>query len=102
MEEWGNELLCLAASQGCLSVIERLMKIAQQSIDLRKELLRGPQRQSRNLTHQVHQSIGEAVLAGHVGVVEYLLEQEGIETHLHHRNALSYQDSDFVFNSAYM
>ncbi|KAF5268293.1 hypothetical protein FOXYS1_820 [Fusarium oxysporum] len=87
MEGWGNELLCLAASQGCLPVIERLMKIAQQSIDLRKELLRGPQRQPRSLTHQVHQSIGEAVLAGYVGVVEYLLEQEGIETHLHHRNA---------------
>ncbi|KAH9898830.1 hypothetical protein F4778DRAFT_792889 [Xylariomycetidae sp. FL2044] len=85
-EGWGNELLCLAASQGCLPAIERLMKIAQQNIDLRKELLRGPQRQPRSLTHRVHQSIGEAVLAGHVGVVEYLLQQEGIETHLHHRN----------------
>ncbi|KPA38773.1 nacht nucleoside triphosphatase [Fusarium langsethiae] len=86
-EGWGNELLCLAASRGCLPVIERLMRIAQQNIDLRQELLRGPQRQPRSLTHQVHQSIGEAVLAGHVDVVEYLLEQEGIETHLHHRNA---------------
>ncbi|CAM1503386.1 Fc.00g081620.m01.CDS01 [Cosmosporella sp. VM-42] len=87
-EGWGNELLCQAASQGCLPVIERLMKIAQQNIDLRKELLRGPQRQPRSLTHQVHQSIGEALLAGHFDVVEYLLEQEGIETHLHHRNAI--------------
>ncbi|KAL6913368.1 hypothetical protein FSST1_011128 [Fusarium sambucinum] len=86
-EGWGNELLCLAASRGCLPAIERLLKIAQQNIDLRQELLRGPQRQPRSLTHQAHQSIGEAVLAGHVGVVEYLLEQEGIETHLHHRNA---------------
>ncbi|RSL83776.1 hypothetical protein CEP51_004281 [Fusarium floridanum] len=86
-EGWGNELLCLAASQGCLPVIERLMKIAQQNIDLKKELLREPQRQPRSLAHRVHQSIGEAVLAGHVGVVEYLLQQEGIETHLYHRNA---------------
>ncbi|GKU06980.1 unnamed protein product [Fusarium langsethiae] len=86
-EGWGNELLCLAASQGCLPVIERLMKIAQQNIDLRQEILRGPQRQPRSLTNQVHQSIGEAVLAGHVGAVEYLLEQEGTETHLQHRNA---------------
>ncbi|KAJ4247812.1 hypothetical protein NW762_013021 [Fusarium torreyae] len=86
-EGCSNELLCLAASQGCLPAIERLMKTAQQNADLRKELLRDPQRQPRSSTHQVHQSIGEAVLAGHVGVVEYLLEQKGIETHLHHRNA---------------
>ncbi|RSL53795.1 hypothetical protein CEP54_010212 [Fusarium duplospermum] len=84
---WGNELLCLAASQGCLPVIDRLMKMAQHNIDLKKELLREHQRQPRSLAHRVHQSIGEAVLAGHVGVVEYLLQQEGIETHLYHRNA---------------
>ncbi|KAH9231047.1 hypothetical protein K456DRAFT_1803762, partial [Colletotrichum gloeosporioides 23] len=29
----------------------------------------------------------EAVLGGHMGVVEYLLQQDGIEAHLHHRNA---------------
>lgn len=86
-EEWGNELLCLAASQGCQPIIERLMKVAQQNIDLKKELLRGPRRQPRGLNHRTHQSIGEAVLAGHVDVVEYLLEQEGIETHLYHRNS---------------
>ena len=84
---WGNELLCLAASQGCLPVIKRLMEIAQLNIDIRKELLREPQHQPRSLTHRVHQSIGEAVFAGHIGVVEYLLQQEGIETHLRHHNA---------------
>ncbi|PTD03460.1 hypothetical protein FCULG_00012819 [Fusarium culmorum] len=85
-EEWGNELLCLAASQGCLPVVERLMRIAQHNIGLRQELLREPQRQPRSLNHRTHQSIGEAVLAGHVSIVEYLLQQEGIEKHLHHRN----------------
>ncbi|KAH9242264.1 hypothetical protein K456DRAFT_1745546 [Colletotrichum gloeosporioides 23] len=84
---WGNELFCLAASQGCLPVIERLMEISQHNAGLRKELLRGPQRQPRSLTNRVHQSIGEAVLGGHMGVVEYLLQQDGIEAHLHHRNA---------------
>ncbi|KAF4451901.1 hypothetical protein F53441_5220 [Fusarium austroafricanum] len=79
-EEWGNELLCLAASRGCLPFIQRLMKLAHQNNDLREELLRGPPREP------AHQSIGEAALADHVGVVEYLLEQEGIEEHLHHRN----------------
>ena len=34
-----------------------------------------------------HQSIGEAVLGNHAGVVEYLLGQEGIEIHLHYRNS---------------
>ncbi|KAL4412143.1 ankyrin repeat protein [Colletotrichum abscissum] len=86
-EGWGNELFCLVASQGCLPVIKRLMEIAQHNTDLRKELLREPQRQPRSLANRVHQSIGEAVLAGHVGVVEYLLQQDGIEAHLHHHNA---------------
>ncbi|KAK0368731.1 ankyrin repeat protein [Colletotrichum limetticola] len=85
-EGWGNELFCLVASQGCLPVIKRLMEIAQHNTDLRKELLREPQRQPRSLANRIHQSIGEAVLAGHVGVVEYLLQQDGIEAHLHHRN----------------
>lgn len=85
---WGNELLCLAAGQGCLPVVERLMSIARQNADLRRELLREPRRQSRSSKHQArHQSIGEAVAAGHVGVVEYLLRQDGIEAHLRHRNA---------------
>lgn len=63
------------------------MKIAQQNVDARNALLRGPQRQPRSLTHRVHQSIGGAVLADHVRVVECLLQQEGIETQIHHRNA---------------
>ncbi|QPC77852.1 hypothetical protein HYE68_008604 [Fusarium pseudograminearum] len=63
-EGWGNELLCMAASRGCQPIIERLMKVAQQSIDLRTELFHGTQRQSKGL--RVRQSIGQAVLAGHV------------------------------------
>ncbi|KAG4282239.1 hypothetical protein FPRO04_13360 [Fusarium proliferatum] len=86
-EAWGNELLCLAAGQGCLPIVERLMRIAQQNIHLKQELMCEPQRQSRSSVHRTHQSIGEAALAGHVNVVEYLLQQEGIDTHLHHRNA---------------
>ncbi|KAF0640833.1 hypothetical protein FPSE5266_07444 [Fusarium pseudograminearum] len=63
-EGWGNELLCMAASRGCQPIIERSMKVAQQSIDLRTELFHGTQRQSKGL--RVRQSIGQAVLAGHV------------------------------------
>ncbi|KAF5237122.1 hypothetical protein FAUST_6262 [Fusarium austroamericanum] len=47
-EGWGNELLCLASSRGCLPVTKRLMKLARQSSDLRNELLHGTQRQSRS------------------------------------------------------
>ncbi|KAF4955318.1 hypothetical protein FGADI_4624 [Fusarium gaditjirri] len=86
-ERWGNELLCLAASHGCMPIIKRLMKNAEQNVDLKEELLRAPQRQPRSLAHPAHQSIGEAALAGHVDVVRYLLEQDGIEGHLHHRNS---------------
>lgn len=97
-ERWGNELLCLAANQGCLPVIERLAKITQQNVDLREELLREPQRQPRSLARQVHKLIGEAVLAGHIGDVENLLQQEGIETNLQHRKARSknFQYSTFM------
>ncbi|KAL4727903.1 hypothetical protein ACLX1H_004600 [Fusarium chlamydosporum] len=67
---WGNELIYLATSQGCLPVIERLIELARNNIDLRQELLRGPRHSSRSLNPRVLQSIREAVLAGHAGVVE--------------------------------
>ncbi|RBR22171.1 hypothetical protein FVER53590_07379 [Fusarium verticillioides] len=86
-ERWGNELLCLAASHGCMPIIKRLMNNAQQNVDLKEELLRAPQRQPRSLAHPGHQSVGEAALAGHVDVVRFLLEQDGIQGHLRHRNS---------------
>ncbi|KFY93587.1 hypothetical protein V498_04342 [Pseudogymnoascus sp. VKM F-4517 (FW-2822)] len=88
-ERWGNELLCVAASTGCMPIIRRLMERAQHNSELKNELLRGPQRgpQTMSYSRAVHQSIGEAILLDHVDVVEYLLEQEGIEAHLQHRNS---------------
>lgn len=88
-EKWGNELLCIAASAGCLPIIQRLMERAQHQAELRTELLRGIRRdrKSRSFGKSVHQSIGEAVLGNHVDVVDYLLEQKGIEAHLQHLNA---------------
>jgi hypothetical protein len=83
-ERWGNELLCMAASMGCMPIIRRLMDRAQHKAGLRTDLLRRSQRapQTRSFGKPVHQSIGEAVLGNHVDIVEYLLGQEGIETHL--------------------
>ena len=88
-ERWGNELLCKAASTGCMPIIRRLMDSAQHKAELRTELLRGSPRepQTMSLGKPVHQSIGEAVLGNHVDVVEYLLGQQGIEAHLRHCNS---------------
>jgi hypothetical protein len=63
-EQWGHELLCIAARVGCLPMIQRLLNRAQHRPTLRAELLR-----SSN-------SIGEAVLGSHVGVVDCLLGEE--------------------------
>ncbi|CZS94644.1 hypothetical protein WAI453_013344 [Rhynchosporium graminicola] len=88
-ERWGNELLCIAASNGCIPIIQRLMDSAQHKAELKTELQRVTQREThdRSFGKPVHQSIGEAVLGNHVDVVEYLLRQQGIEAHLHYRNS---------------
>ena len=85
-EQWGNELLCMAASAGCMPIIQRLMNRAQHQAQLRTELLREVRRdlQPPSFRNSAHQSIGEAVLGNHVDVVEYLLGQKGIEAHLQH------------------
>jgi ankyrin repeat protein len=88
-EKWGNELLCLAANLGCMPMIRELMSNARLDLELRNELLRGDQREQQLLPigKSVHQSIGEAVLGNHIDVVEFLLEEEGIEAHLQHINS---------------
>lgn len=88
-EHWANELLCVAAGAGCMPILRRLMTMAEHNVQLRGELLRGVQRKPDfpSFGKSPHQSIGEAVLGNHVDVVEYLLDQEGIETHLRHLNS---------------
>ncbi|MCJ1398882.1 hypothetical protein MMC11_002083 [Xylographa trunciseda] len=88
-QEWGNELLCIAASAGCMPIIQRLMNRAQHQPELRTELLREVRRdqQCSSFGKSVHQSIGEAVLGNHADVVEYLLGEKGIEAHLQHLNS---------------
>ena len=88
-EQWGNELLCMAASAGCIPIIQRLMTRAQHQAELRTELLRDIRRdqQPPSFGKSMHQSVGEAVLGNHVDVVEYLLGEKGIEAHLQHLNS---------------
>ncbi|KAJ5289958.1 Protein of unknown function DUF3468 [Penicillium atrosanguineum] len=88
-EHWGNELLCLAAGEGCMPMVQRLMTRARYKGELRNELLRGtqiPEKQS-SFDKPTHQSIGLAVLGNHVSIVEYLLGENDIEAHLQYRNS---------------
>ncbi|KAH6622147.1 hypothetical protein C7974DRAFT_464511 [Boeremia exigua] len=60
-EQWGNELLCIAARAGCLPMIQRLLDRAYHMEALRAELWRDSQ------------PISEAVLGNHADAVELLL-----------------------------
>ncbi|KAM0424851.1 hypothetical protein ACHAPT_009907 [Fusarium lateritium] len=40
-EQWGSELLCMAAGAGCLPMVRQLMARAQHNPELEKELMRG-------------------------------------------------------------
>ncbi|KAF2678070.1 hypothetical protein K458DRAFT_423476 [Lentithecium fluviatile CBS 122367] len=73
-EQWGSELLCIAARSGCMPMVQRLLNRAQNKVELWNELMRG------------RQLIGEAVLGNHVDVVECFLGEEGFETHLQYVN----------------
>jgi hypothetical protein len=88
-QQSGNELLCMAASAGCMPIIRRLMTGARHGMEIRAELLRDTRREQllSSVGRPLHQSIGEAVYGNHVEVVEYLLGEEGMEAHLHHLNS---------------
>ena len=86
--KWGNELLCLAVSCGCLPMVERLFEEAARKPLMRDELLRDVRRDIKPPDY--HQSIGEAVWYNHVEVLRYLLQQEGIEVHLRHHDSEGY------------
>ena len=84
-----NELLCMAARAGCIPIIQRLMIKTQHEKTLRTDLLCGIRRgrEFPSFGKPGHQSIGEAVMGNHVGMVEYLLGQDSIEVHLHYLNS---------------
>ena len=86
---WGNELLCMAANMGCMPIIRRLMDRTRMDLELRAELFRADHTETQVMPYgrRDHQSIGEAILANHVDVVAYLLQQQGIEAHLQFRNS---------------
>jgi hypothetical protein len=74
-EQWGNELLCVAARAGCLPMIQRLLDRAHHREELRTELWRDSR------------PIAEAVLGNHVDAVEYFLSEIGLEVDLQSLNS---------------
>ena len=84
-EKWSNELLCQAVQFRCRPVVEKLFEEAARNPALKQEILRNPPRVSRG--HASHQSVGVAAFKGDVDILHYLLQQDGIEDHLHHRNS---------------
>ena len=84
---WANELLCLAVGSGCLPIVERLFDAATRKPDMKSVMLQNLRREVQpNLPVAYHQSVGEAVWNNHVDVLKYLLKQDGIDTHLKHRD----------------
>ncbi|RYP20750.1 hypothetical protein DL767_009397 [Monosporascus sp. MG133] len=91
-ERSANDLLCAACRMGCLPVVKLLFEEAARNPAFKEDLLRDNQppadRQGKIQSHLgPHQSIGEAAAYGHLSVVRYLLEQDGIEAHIRHRDA---------------
>lgn len=77
--EWANTILCTAAREGCLPVIEKLFEKASAEPELTKAIL-------ADTEDRVYQSVGEAAFWGRAGTVQYLLTQDYVDvsTHLHH------------------
>ena len=92
LHQHGNYYLRHAANQGCLPLIDRLFDAAKSDEALRTELLRPDisttlPEYSQSFRHY-HQSVGEAVLAGHLRVVRYLLNISGIDAHLQYSSTM--------------
>ncbi|KAF2152107.1 hypothetical protein K461DRAFT_162341 [Myriangium duriaei CBS 260.36] len=84
-ENWTHEILCRAARNGCMPMIQRLFSKAQGDAQLRDEMLSARYR-TPGPRIQDHQSIGEAIAGGRDAVLEYLLQQDSIDAHLKYRN----------------
>ncbi|KAI0393021.1 hypothetical protein F5Y17DRAFT_477154 [Xylariaceae sp. FL0594] len=82
-----NEILCEAVRFRCYPVVKKLFDLADNNPTLRSELLRARMRDSPRdlgITPYGHQSIGIAARNTDMEMLRYLLNQAGIEDHLHH------------------
>lgn len=67
-EKWGRELLCVAASVGCMPIIRRLMASAEHKRELRSELLCPAEKTFKDTALHI------AVRGGDVAAVKVLIE----------------------------
>ncbi|CAN9292594.1 unnamed protein product [Alternaria alternata] len=74
-EQWGHELLCIAARSGCMPMVQRLLRQAQHKAELKTELLRALQ------------SLGSAILGNHLDIVECFLREDGFDEHVQYLNS---------------
>lgn len=85
-----NQVLCECTKYGCLPLVRRLLTQDHDQGLFRAAALRidspGLATCAAETVSPRHLSIGQAILSGHADVLEYLLQQEGIEGHLHYRN----------------
>jgi hypothetical protein len=102
----GNDMLRRAARSGCLVLIKRLFRAAENDAELRQAMLRidavdDPLARRRGGGGSgflgEHQSIGEADYEGHADVVRFLCEQPGLESHLRYVHPAT---GDTVFHKA--
>ncbi|KAI7339920.1 hypothetical protein KC315_g994 [Hortaea werneckii] len=75
---FAKDLLLRSARSGCLSMVKKLFDLAESDQGIANCLLQP--------TTDDWGPIGRAGMVGYTDVVEYLCQQNGIETHLHHRN----------------
>ncbi|KAL2195638.1 hypothetical protein P885DRAFT_70258 [Corynascus similis CBS 632.67] len=93
----GNDMLRLAAQNGCLVLIKKLFDAGAQDGKLQQAILTpdAEHLHKRNSFNQ-HQSIGEAAFWGRADVVRFLCQQPGLEAHLRYMN----QAGNTVFHQA--
>lgn len=84
----GNAILCNAAEMGCLPLLEKLFEAASRDAALKDTILTPDPRRVRPYSPiSLHQSVGEALWAGHEDAAAWLCKQQGIEPHIHYVNS---------------
>lgn len=91
-ENWGGELLCIAAEAGCLPLVKRLVEQARKRADLKAQLVRATSAIA-DAVQGYHISVIDKLRRGseyqydHVGVVTLLLAEDGFTGHVEYVNS---------------
>ncbi|OAA60653.1 Ankyrin repeat-containing domain protein [Cordyceps fumosorosea ARSEF 2679] len=86
-ERWANDLFCLAAGEGCMPIVERLIQAARSNRRLRAAIWGTKRHPASPLPASAHQSVGYAAANGDRRMVEFLLRYKHSRTHLCYTDA---------------